>query len=122
MAEANTLPGSYHCSCASDYLSEEVQIHGVPLTGLCSLQAVTIVLLPQAREVCFDDVVEHDRQHVGLECAIFGVGRPSPSYNNQCSLTSAQFSTVICAEESCCRTCMLVMQHENAMWGVATTA
>ena len=46
----------------------------MPLAGVRSLlKAVTIVLLPQAREVAFDDMVEHDRQHLGLKCAIFGV-------------------------------------------------
>ncbi len=82
MAETHTLPGSYHGSCTSDYLPEEVKVHGMLLAWVCRLlKAVSIVLFPQARKVGFDDVIQHDRQHLRLKSAIFSERRPSPTYS-----------------------------------------
>ncbi len=82
MAEAHTLPGSHHGSCASDYLPEEVKVHGMTLAWVCRLlKAVAIMLFPQARKVGFDDMVQHGRQHLRLKGPIFSEGRPSPAYS-----------------------------------------
>lgn len=68
MTEANALPGSHQGSCTPDNLSEEIQIHGVPLAGVSSrLEPLPIMLLPKAREVSFDDMIEHDWQHCSLQ-------------------------------------------------------
>ena len=68
MTEADALPGSNQGSCTPDNLSKEIQIHGVPLAGVGGrLEPLPIVLLPQAGEVSFDDMIEHDWQHCSLQ-------------------------------------------------------
>ena len=37
------------------------------------------MLVPQARKVGFDDMIQHDRQHLRLEGAIFSERWPSPA-------------------------------------------
>ena len=51
---------------------EEVQVHGMPLAGVgCISQAVPVMLCPDAGEVGFDNMVQHDGKHLCLKRAIF---------------------------------------------------